>query len=307
MQHLTPPIDAFTLLEASGAAEAVIAASRAEANVRLRFRVAQALVQGRIEFHYQPVVSAADPTRPAFFEMLARLRLPDGQLLPGGAFMPAVAAGPLGRAIDRLALAEALKVLAADPALRLSVNMSPLSMGDEGWLGLIAAAHRGGSGVCGRLIIEITEDAALGDAGQTLDFMDHVRATGCAFALDDFGAGATGFRYFRDFRFDMVKIDGAFVRGVHAAPRRPGPGRVPRGSGAPLRDGDRRRAGGERGRRGLAAPGRRRLPAGLSLRPPRRPAGAAGGRHRRAPPRRLSLSCPWRAWRAAPAWRRAAS
>ena len=50
-----------------------------------------------------------------------------------------------------------------------------------------------------------------------MDFMDHVRGTGCAFALDDFGAGATGFRYFRDFRFDMVKIDGAFVRGVHAA------------------------------------------------------------------------------------------
>ena len=154
---------------------------------------------------------------PAFFEMLARLRLPDGQLLPAGAFMPAVEAGPLGRAIDRLALAEALKALAADPGLRLSVNMSPLSMGDEGWLALIAAAARGGSGVCGRLILEITEDAAMVDAAQTIDFMDHVRATGCAFALDDFGAGATGFRYFRDFRFDMVKIDGAFVRGVHAA------------------------------------------------------------------------------------------
>jgi EAL domain-containing protein (putative c-di-GMP-specific phosphodiesterase class I) len=47
--------------------------------------------------------------------------------------------------------------------------------------------------------------------------MDHVRATGCAFALDDFGAGATGFRYFRDFRFDIVKIDGAFVQGVATA------------------------------------------------------------------------------------------
>ena len=52
------------------------------------------------------------------------------------------------------------------------------------------------------------------DVAQTIDFMDHVRATGCAFALDDFGAGATGFKYFRDFRFDIVKIDGAFVRGV---------------------------------------------------------------------------------------------
>jgi len=216
MHRLTPPVDAFKLIEAPAATASVIAASRVEANVRLRFRVAQALVQGRIEFHYQPVVSAAHPARPAFYEMLARLRLPDGQLLPGAAFIPAIEAGPLGRAIDRLALAEALKDLAADPGLRLSVNMSPLSMGDEGWLALIAAAHRGGSGVCGRLIIEVTEDAALVDVGQTIDFIDHVRATGCAFALDDFGAGATGFRYFRDFRFDMVKIDGAFARGVHA-------------------------------------------------------------------------------------------
>jgi EAL domain-containing protein (putative c-di-GMP-specific phosphodiesterase class I) len=215
MQQLTPSTSAFTLLEAPAAAERIVAASRVEAGVRLRFRVAQALVQGRIEFHYQPVVSAAEPSRPAFFEMLARLRLPDGQLLAGGAFMPAIEAGPLGRAIDRLALAAALKALAADPGLRLSVNMSPLSMGDEGWLALIAAAHRGGSGVCGRLIIEVTENTAMEHAAQTIDFMEHVRATGCAFALDDFGAGATGFRHFRDFRFDMVKIDGAFARGVH--------------------------------------------------------------------------------------------
>ena len=57
--------------------------------------------------------------------------------------------------------------------------------------------------------------------------MDHVRGFGCAFALDDFGAGATGFRHFRDFRFDMVKIDGAFVQGVSRSPRRAAAGRVP--------------------------------------------------------------------------------
>lgn len=216
MEPLAPPADAFALLAAPVIAESVVAASRTDGNARLRFAVAQALVQGRIAFHYQPVVSATRPDRPAFYEMLARLRLPDGQFLAGAAFLPAVEAGPLGRAIDRLALAAALEALAADPLLRLSVNMSPRSMGDEGWLALIAAAARGGSGVCGRLIIEITEEAALVDAAQTIDFMNHVRTTGCAFALDDFGAGATGFRHFRDFRFDMVKIDGSFARGVHA-------------------------------------------------------------------------------------------
>ena len=209
-----PSFDAFKLLKAPVAAESLMAESRVEANARLRFRVAQALTQGRIVFHFQPVVQASNPRFPAFFEMLARMRMPDGQELAAGAFMPCVESGPLGRAIDRLALATALKALAAEPTLRLSVNMSPLTMGDEDWLAILAAAARGGSGVCGRLILEITEDAAMVDVAQTIDFMDHVRATGCAFALDDFGAGATGFKYFRDFRFDIVKIDGAFVRGV---------------------------------------------------------------------------------------------
>ncbi|MFO1209622.1 MAG: EAL domain-containing protein [Amaricoccus sp.] len=213
-----PSLDLFKLLRAPDAAEAVVAASRLEAKARLRFAVAQALVQGRLCFHYQPVVQAKDPRRPAFFEMLARMRTPGGEILSAGAFLPAVEAGPLGRAIDRLALAHALRALKADPGLRLSVNMSPLSMGDEEWLDIFARAAREEAGLLGRLILEVTEHDAMQSVDQTIDFMDHVRATGCAFALDDFGAGATGFKYFRDFRFDMVKIDGAFIRGVHVQP-----------------------------------------------------------------------------------------
>ena len=215
--HHNPAIDAFRLLMSASTPEPAALTEPLEAKARLRFTVAQALTQGRVRFHYQPVVRAAEPRMPAFFEMLARLTLPNGQTLPAGAFLPVVENGALGRAIDRLALCQALRTLAENPGLRLSVNMSPLTMGDEEWLAILAAAARGGSGVCGRLIIEITEAAAMRDAGQTIDFMDHVRGTGCAFALDDFGAGATGFKYFRDFRFDMVKIDGAFVQGVHAA------------------------------------------------------------------------------------------
>jgi EAL domain-containing protein (putative c-di-GMP-specific phosphodiesterase class I) len=212
-----PMIDPFKLAAAETGVEQQARACRVEAKVRIRFMVAQALAQGRLGFNYQPVVRAADPRMPAFFEMLARIRLPNGDLLPAGAFLPEIEDGALGRAIDRLALSHALRELAADPGLRLSINMSPRSMGDEEWLAILAAATRGGSGVCGRLILEITEDAAMENAGQTVDFMDHVRGTGCAFALDDFGAGATGFRYFRDFRFDMVKIDGSFVKDVHRA------------------------------------------------------------------------------------------
>lgn len=211
-----PPIDAFKLAAAEPVAG--MAACRLEARARLRFRVALALAQGRVTFHYQPVVRADTPGFPAFFEMLARVQLPDGQLLSAGTFMPLIEDSELGRAVDRAGLDAALRALAANPRLRVSVNVSPLSMGDEGWLAILAAATRCDSGACGRLILEITETAALRDPGQTADFIGHVRRSGCAFALDDFGAGATGFRHFRDFRFDMVKIDGAFCHGAHRQP-----------------------------------------------------------------------------------------
>lgn len=212
----SPAVDAFSLLHSAEAGKQ--AAAGVEAGARLRFSVAQALVQGRMIFHFQPVVRAGHGGFPAFYEMLARMQMPDGRIMSAGGFMPQIENGPLGRIIDRLALSESLAVLAANPRLRLSVNMSPRSMGDEDWLGILSAAHRGGSGVCGRLILEVTESAAMADAAQTIDFMDHVRRMGPAFALDDFGAGTTGFRHFRDFRFDMVKIAGEFVHNVHASP-----------------------------------------------------------------------------------------
>ena len=215
--HATSSIDAFKLLRSISRDELALSRDRVESRARLRFAVAQGLAQGRLGFYYQPVVRARQPGFPAFYEMLARLTLPTGQVLPAGAFLPHCEEGPLGRVIDRLALTEALRALAADKSLRLSVNISPRSMGDEEWLAILAAAARGGTGVCGRLILEITEDAALQNAEQMLDFMHHVRATGCALALDDFGAGATGFRHFREFRFDMVKIDGVFAQGIHAS------------------------------------------------------------------------------------------
>ena len=98
-------IDAFKLLRSAAGADCAARVQPLEAKARLRFTVAQALAQGRMQFHFQPVVAAANPARAAFFEMLARVRLPNGELMAAGAFMPMIEDGPLGRAVDRAALA----------------------------------------------------------------------------------------------------------------------------------------------------------------------------------------------------------
>ena len=65
-----------------------------------------------------------------------------------------------------------------------------------------------------RLIIEITETAALHDIEETARFVSAVRDLGCRVAVDDFGAGYTTFRHIKALTADLVKIDGSFVMGI---------------------------------------------------------------------------------------------
>lgn len=48
--------------------------------------------------------------------------------------------------------------------------------------------------------------------------MQELRPRGLGFVLHDFGSGPLSLRQLRDLRFDGVKIDGAFVRGINASP-----------------------------------------------------------------------------------------
>jgi len=172
-------------------------------------RVAAALSDNRMELFYQPIIRSGSNNFVAFYEGLARIRMPGGAIISAGQFMPFIENTALGTKLDRRILCLALKQLTNNSDIRLSINMSVLSMRDTGWLDILESAS---SGICERLIIEITEGAAMSDIELTTAFMHRVRRKHCSIALDDFGTGATSFRYFKDFRFDFVKIDGLFIR-----------------------------------------------------------------------------------------------
>jgi EAL domain-containing protein (putative c-di-GMP-specific phosphodiesterase class I) len=189
-------------------------ANRLDADARVGFLVAQALSQNRIDFHYRPVVFASNPTLPAFHEMTPRLRLSDGSALPVEAYLEAVGGRELEREIDRLALRQALRVLEKNPVLRLCVGVSPGSMGDGAWLEIFDNARRTMADACGRLVFEVGGHTASHDPAQLADFMHYAREFGPAFAVKGCGSGGIGFGHLCDFRFDMVKIDASFIRGI---------------------------------------------------------------------------------------------
>ena len=179
--------------------------------------VADAIRTRRIALAYQPVVLARDPGRIAFHEGLIRVLEPNGRIIPAAAFMPAIEAHELGREIDCLALEFGLRELARHPDLRLAVNMSARSVGYPRWLRILRHGIKAPT-VAERLILEITESSAMLVPELVIAFMEEFQAKGVAFALDDFGAGNTAIRYFKDFFFDILKIDGQFIREIHRDP-----------------------------------------------------------------------------------------
>ena len=128
--------------------------------------------------------------------------------------MPAMEQLGLANLIDRQVLVLALDALAHQPGIRISVNIFPQTMQDAQWMILFSEGTRRDPSLAERLIIEVTETAAMLEPARTLEFMARLRRHGCAFALDDFGMGHTSFGSLRDFRFDIIKIDGNFITDI---------------------------------------------------------------------------------------------
>ncbi|MBL4767956.1 MAG: EAL domain-containing protein [Rhodobacteraceae bacterium] len=167
---------------------------------------------------FQPVMQARAPKQTAFYEGLIRVLDPSGRVIPARDFMPVVENTELGREIDCIALETGLRTLMRNPSIRLSINMSARSIGYNRWMRILNRLLKKDASLGARLILEITESSAMTVPELVVDFMGRLQRHGIAFALDDFGAGFTAFRYFRDFYFDAVKIDGQFVRGIYNNP-----------------------------------------------------------------------------------------
>jgi EAL domain-containing protein (putative c-di-GMP-specific phosphodiesterase class I) len=173
-------------------------------------------VEGRLAVAFQPVIRASGGNTIAFHECLARIPGQNGDLISAAEFMPSVERLGLAPFLDRQVIRIALDTLARHPGVRLSVNILPQTMQDAAWMAIFDQAIARDPTLAERLIVEVSESCAMHQPRRTLSFMDCLREQGVAFALDDFGAGHNSLRYLRDFRFDLVKIDGRFVRGIRA-------------------------------------------------------------------------------------------
>ena len=179
--------------------------------------VVLALKENRLKLAFQPIV-AARSRKVSHFECLLRMVRPDGSIATAGHFVPAAEQMGIVHLVDRFALETTIARLKAHRDITLAVNVSGTASSDPAWLQDFVDYVRAAKDVAPRLIVELTETAALHHFEENAQFVSQLRELGVRVAIDDFGAGYTSFRNLQLLHVDTVKIDGSYVKDLSQSP-----------------------------------------------------------------------------------------
>ncbi len=178
-------------------------------------RIRDALTADRLSLHTQPIRDLASGGIERY-ELLLRMTSEDGELLPAASFIEAAERSGMVQELDRWVVARALELLVEreekGAPLSLHVNLSGASLNDISVLEFIERRLDEGGADPSRCTFEITETANVHDYEAASGFADRLTEFGCQVAIDDYGAGFGPFHYLTRIPFDLIKIDGSFVR-----------------------------------------------------------------------------------------------
>ncbi len=178
-------------------------------------RIRDALTQDRLRLATQPILDLASGGI-ARYELLLRMCGEDGELLPAASFIDVAERSGMIQELDRWVVGRALEMLAdrersGDP-IRLHVNLSGSSLNDVSVLEFIERRLDEGGADPTHCTFEITQTQRVDDYDRAAGFADRLTEFGCEVAIDDYGTGFGPFESLKRFPFDVIKIDGAFVR-----------------------------------------------------------------------------------------------
>ena len=178
------------------------------------------LASGRLELFAQPVVSLRDARHPLGFELLMRSREANGDIGEPARLVAAAQRNQMLVALDRHVVDKAFSMLAphrevlARQRITMGINVSAQSICDAEFADHFAKALKKSQLPASCIIVEVTEQAAVGNLARAGDVLRRLRALGCGVAIDDFGTGSNSLAYVHQLPVTRLKIDGSFVRDI---------------------------------------------------------------------------------------------
>jgi diguanylate cyclase (GGDEF)-like protein len=189
-----------------------------EKEMRRRTRIEQALRKAiaseEVEPYFQPIVSLNSNTIVGF-ECLARWTDAELGAISPGVFIPLAEQAGFIDSLTKLLFKRAIDCAKGWPEdIFLSFNLSSVQLIDPTTSLLILSMLSKGEFDPRRIEIEITETAMMSDPVTAERIINDLRAAGISISLDDFGTGQSSLGRLRDFSFDKVKIDRAFISAI---------------------------------------------------------------------------------------------
>jgi len=171
----------------------------------------EALVEDKLELHYQPVVRTADNVVVGF-EALMRWEHAERGFVSPAVFIPAAEEGNLINQLGEWALKVACKAAVNWPkTVRVAVNVSAVQFANPALPDIVTQALAASGLEANRLELELTESVFMGDSETVDETFKALKELGVRLALDDFGTGYSSLSYLRSAPFDKIKVDKSFV------------------------------------------------------------------------------------------------
>jgi diguanylate cyclase (GGDEF)-like protein len=189
-----------------------------EIEVGLLSELRRALNDGEIILHYQPKVDLLTGTIVGV-EALVRWQHPKRGLVYPDQFLPYAERTGVNRSLSRYvlraALAQTREWLDRGMEINMAVNVTMFDLLDPDFpnevVGFLAEL-----GVPATLLeLELTESEIMSDVARARMALDRLRSQGVKIAIDDFGSGYSSLAYLKTLPVDTLKIDKAFVLGMH--------------------------------------------------------------------------------------------
>lgn len=178
-----------------------------------------AALEGRaLSLHYQPLVSCVGG-RVTGVEALLRWHHPTKGAISPAVFVPIAEEAGMMPALGAFVIERAFEEAKLWPELDVAINLSPVQFRHVDLPELLQDLMHKHAVDPRRIVLEVTEGVLMESTERNRQILDAVRGMGFKIALDDFGTGYSSLRYLCDFRFDKIKIDRAFVTGIHERKR----------------------------------------------------------------------------------------
>ena len=171
--------------------------------------LAWAFGDDQLRMVYQPIHPVTDGEGEV--EALVRWRHPVlGEISPAR-FIPAAERSGLMVQLGNWIIERALADLTRWPGLSMSINLSPLQLQQDGFVGFLMECCRKNLIEPRRLTLEVTESLSIERNTRALLTLELLRNAGFRIALDDFGTGYSSLCMMKSFKFDRLKLDRSLI------------------------------------------------------------------------------------------------